>query len=465
MQVDISVSPVFKPFFDPRYDGVDKWYLYGGRDFGKSVHVSIKQLMVAIDRSMQLKTGRVLACRSTQKNVENSVLAELKNAALLYPQLASRFLIGQKYLRTKDGRISFAFEGTNINPIGLKGVSGVFFGMVDEADAMTQQAIEFFEPTVRAEDGKIVYCFNPTTQSTPLAKQFLREINGARGRPAEQNLYRSFVDFKRRIGVIFGTYKDNHYLSVASSRRILRAQETMDAGDFANIYGGRFISAGKGAYYGRRLAEAYEAGHICPLEYNANLPTYAVWDLGMNDLTVAVVFQITRDRSGGKDDRIMIVDCLYGNGFPIDYYAEQMQARGYGMAKCFLPHDGAAMRGYTTTETAETVLRSMNFSTQVIPNQGKAAAMKRIIRLRTDFPKLWFNQGNEGVKFLLESLSKYAPKVANEVATDTPDHTWSDACDAAGLIPYVLESEYYSNKYRLKDYDSEPYAARSPMAF
>jgi len=464
MQVDISVSPVFKPFFNPHYDCVDKWYLYGGRDFGKSVHVSIKQLMVAIDRSMQLKTGRILACRSTQKNIENSVLAELKNAALLYPQLAARFQIGQKYLRTRDGCISFAFEGTNINPIGLKGVSGVFFGMVDEADAMTQQAIEFFEPTVRAEDGKIVYCFNPTTQSTPLAKQFLREIDGACGRTAEQNLYRSFVDFKRRIGVIFGTYKDNHYLSVASSRRILRARDTMDAGDFASIYGGRFVNTAKGAYYGRRLAEAYEAGRICRLSHNPNLPTYAVWDLGMNDMTVSVIFQVARDPVTNMD-RVLIVDTLFGNGQPIDFYGEQMQSRGYGMAKCYLPHDGAAMRGYTTTETAETVLRSMNFSTQVIPNQGKAAAMKRIIRLRTDFPSIWFDQDSEGVRFLLESLSKYAPKIINEIATDTPDHAWSDACDAAGLIPYVLESEYSYNKHRLKDYDSEPYFTRSPMAF
>jgi len=436
---------------------VDRWFLYGGRLTFKSYSFALKALIASLRWQSDGKAGVVLAARAAQNSLAESMLAECKQVMDDYPVLGQRFICGRNYLRSLSGQVSFVFRGTNINPSSLKGVSGAFLGGVDEADECTQEGLDFFEPTIRNGEGMgIHYLFNPSTEDTPCAKMFLKAIDGTNGKTAEDNLYKSFICPQKRIGVIFGTYEDNPFLSELNRRIIYQKRDEMDPDDFANIYLGRFRSLTKGAYYSRCLGQCREDGRMGTYAFNPAAPLYATWDLGLNDLMDVVVFQVIKDYQDGRY-KVNVVDFFTGAGQAIDFYGNCLLENGYAAAKCYLPHDGAARRGYTTLETAQQVLDAQGFATEIIPNQGPGAALKWIIATRTAFGRIRFNMGGgsaERVKQLISNLSHYAPKIVNNLPTSTPDHTYSDAADAFGLVPFVLEAVESMEQFKRRETDA-----------
>lgn len=457
---DITISPIFYPLFEAKYAHIDEWYLYGGRDFGKSFTVAIKQLLTALSLSQSGTAGTILSCRSFQSSIQASVLAELKKVFFQYPFFYDYFDVGTNFLKTKNNLINFTFKGTNINPIDLKGVANALLGVLEEADGASEEGITYYEPTLRNEGAKRIYCFNPTSPATDFGKLFLDRLNGLCGRSTEENLYRSFVDKKKRVGVLFGTYKDNMFLSDTSRRQIQRARERMDKEDFDNVYGGKFASAVKGAYYAKKLMGAHEAGHFGMYPFNPLLPVFCAWDLGMNDLTVAVVFQLVWDNDL-NDYLIYVLDCVAGNGQPIQYYGELLRSKGYGQAKHYLPHDGAQTRGYTVIETAQDALLRCGYNNvAVIPNRGYGAKLGRIQNTRAIFTQIRFNTDNLAVKNLIDEIGKYAPKITNGVVLDTPDHAHSDYADAFGMIADIYQENKDSHdsteqRFNVHDYQNK----------
>ena len=103
-----------------------------------------------------------------------------------------------------------------------------------------------------------------------------------------------------------------------------------------------------------------------------------------------------------------------------------------------LPHDGATNdRVYAVSY--ESSLRDAGFRVQVIPNQGKGAASKRIEAARRIFPGCWFDRKTEEAGVF--ALSFYHERIDEERNVGLgPEHDWSShGADAFGLMAVAYE--------------------------
>ena len=132
---------------------------------------------------------------------------------------------------------------------------------------------------------------------------------------------------------------------------------------------------------------------------------------------------------------IRILAYIEGQGQELSYYVNELRSRGFSpdCTDIWLPHDG--VNGDKVYQTSyEKALREAGYAVQVIPNQGKGAAMKRVEATRRLFPQIYFNEAACGG--LLEALGWYHEKRDEERDMGLgPDHDWSShGADAFGLM-------------------------------
>jgi phage terminase large subunit len=136
---------------------------------------------------------------------------------------------------------------------------------------------------------------------------------------------------------------------------------------------------------------------------------------------------------------IRVLDYIEGRGQVLAFYTAELRSRGYEKAICVLPHDGVASNSITGKRYRDH-LEDAGFETQVIPNQGKGAAMQRIEGVRRLFPQIWFNE--KACELGLEALGYYHER--RDEARNAglgPDHDWSShAADAFGLMAIAYEA-------------------------
>ena len=79
------------------------------------------------------------------------------------------------------------------------------------------------------------------------------------------------------------------------------------------------------------------------------------------------------------------------------------------------------------------------FETQVVPNQGRAAAAQRIEATRRLFPRIWFHQPTTQTG--IDALGAYHAKRDEQRLIDLgPEHDWaSHAADAFGMMCVMYE--------------------------
>jgi phage terminase large subunit len=127
-----------------------------------------------------------------------------------------------------------------------------------------------------------------------------------------------------------------------------------------------------------------------------------------------------------------------GKARPLATHLEWLRSKGYGSAKCYLPHDGEH-RDAVTAIRFEDHIASAGFAVETIPNQGKQAAMKRVEALRRIFPALRFNEATTQAG--VDALGWYHAKIDDKRNVDLgPEHDWSShGADAAGLMAVAYE--------------------------
>ena len=120
-------------------------------------------------------------------------------------------------------------------------------------------------------------------------------------------------------------------------------------------------------------------------------------------------------------------------GQPFDAHVNWLRANKYGDAVCILPHDG---RKHDTvySVTPQSALWDAGFEADVVPNQGRGAALMRIDALRRVFQNIKFEQDKtQGGR---DALGWYHEKKDEHRNIGLgPDHDWSShAADAMGLM-------------------------------
>ena len=96
-------------------------------------------------------TGQILCARQYMNSLEDSSLEEVKRAIEDEPFLASYYEVGEKYIKSKDGRISFTFAGLDRSIDSIKSKGRILLCWVDEAEPVADSAWSTLIPTLREE--------------------------------------------------------------------------------------------------------------------------------------------------------------------------------------------------------------------------------------------------------------------------------------------------------------------------
>jgi phage terminase large subunit len=190
-----------------------------------------------------------------------------------------------------------------------------------------------------------------------------------------------------------------------------------------------------GAYYAASLTAAKGSGRISRCYAEPLLPLKAFWDIGGTgakaDNTVIWIAQFV-----GREIRML--DYYEAQGQPLATHVQWLRKQKYEDALMVLPHDGAA-HDKVHAVSYESELQRAGFETQVVPNQGRAAAAQRIEAARRLFPRIWFNQATTQAG--IDALGAYHAKRDEQRLVDLgPEHDWSSHCaDAFGMLCIAYE--------------------------
>jgi hypothetical protein len=180
-----------------------------------------------------------------------------------------------------------------------------------------------------------------------------------------------------------------------------------------------FDAAVVGAYYGKEIAAAEQAGRIARVAADPSLPVHTSWDLGIGDSTAIWCWQVA-------PDGVRVVDYYENHSQPLAHYVSVLKSRGYS-GKVWVPHDAKA-RELGTGRTRVETLGALGCDVALVPAHQ---VMDGINAARVSFSQLWFDEMNcrQGLEALRQYRAEFDEK--SKVFKNNPRHDWtSHAADA-----------------------------------
>jgi len=167
----------------------------------------------------------------------------------------------------------------------------------------------------------------------------------------------------------------------------------------------------EGSFWAKYITSMLNDGRIGRVPYDSSLPVNTAWDLGFNDQTVIVLFQIT------KNNLVNVIDCYANTNQPIIHYIKWLKSQEYVYGKHWAPHDADNHdfgTGLTRTETA----RSLGISFETREIKGK---------LSSAVPRLSLVDGIEKVSSSFNRISIDQGKCYNLIkALESYHRVWDD---------------------------------------
>ena len=416
----IALPPKLGPVFDLDAQA-DVRAAYGGRGSGKTRSFALMTAVRALFFAQAGITGQILCARKFQNSLADSSLEEVKRAVQDTPWLAAAFEVGETYVRTRDGRVSYTFAGLERNLDSIKSKGRILLAWVDEAEGVSDEAWNILGPTLREEgsgwSAELWVTWNPKRKGSATDRRF-RQTKSARIRVAELN------------------WRDNpRFPAVLERQRQEDLAERPDTYDW--IWEGAYATVVAGAYYAKHLSAARAAGRIGRVAPDPLLTLRGFIDIGGTgkraDSFVMWVAQFV-----GREVRVL--DHYEAVGQPLAAHLHWARSRGYTPERLqvWLPHDGVT-HDRVFDVTYESALQQAGYTVTIVPNQGAGAAIARIEALRRVFPATWWDA--ERCSAGLDALGHYHER--RDEARDVglgPEHDWSShSADAAGLLAIVAE--------------------------
>lgn len=414
IEVPEKLAPVFEGA--ARYRGA-----YGGRGSAKTRSFAKMAAVIGALAAEAGEEGIVLCCRQFMNSLDDSSLAEVKAAISSEPWLEERYEVGEKYVRTVPqlpGRVDFKFAGLDRNLDSIKSKARIILCWVDEAETVIEAAWVKLIPTVREDNSEIWVTWNPESTRSATHKRF---------RLAAPN----------RSKIVEMNWRDNPWFpSVLEEERQNDLRDRPD--QYEHIWEGDFKTVYEGAYYASALLKAKHDGRIKDLHVEPSLTVRTWHDLaGAGDKADAYSIWVGQF----VDQQIW----LHGNystegqssAFHINWLRTWCIERGVKRCIITLPHDGDQVKqdySWRNIWNAASEPGVVEFIVEVIPNQGRGAAMKRIEEGRKVFPRVWFDEkGTAGGR---EALAAYHEKRdENRSVGLGPNHDWaSHDADSFGLM-------------------------------
>jgi phage terminase large subunit len=390
---------------------------YGGRGSAKTRSFA-KMAAVQGVRFAQANMPGVIVCgREFMNSLDDSSFAEVKAAIQSTPWLAERYDVGEKYIRTADKRIDFAFTGLRHNLGSIRSKALIRLLWVDEAEDVSEDAWMIADPTVRENDSEIWVTWNPKRKNSATHKRFRLDP------PADSKIVQM-------------NWRDNPWFPTTLQKKRLE-DKTKRPDQYAHVWEGDFVSVVEGAYFAKDLTEAMAQNRIGNVARDPLMTVRAVWDIGGTGAK-ADACSIWICQFVGREIRVL--DYYEAVGQPLATHVQWLRDNGWGKALCILPHDGST-NDKVYDVSYESALKAAEFETSVVPNQGKGAAKMRIEAARRLFPSIWFNSATTEAG--RDALGWYHEKRSDDERNVGlgPEHDWSShGADAFGLMCVAYEA-------------------------
>lgn len=416
IQIPEKLVPVFinNGRWNPcRYKGA-----YGGRGSAKTRTFARMTAARAADLASQGKTGVILCGRELQNSLDDSSFAEVKFAILEDEYLRNLFEVGEKYIRTQCGRISYVFQGLRHNIDSIKSKSRILICWVDEAEPVTDECWRKVVPTIREQGSEIWVTWNPERKGSATDLRF-------RQNPPKDSC------------IVMMNYTDNPWFgqTALNDERIEDKEKRPDT--YGHVWEGEYLEVKPGSYFTANIQKAKEQDR---------------WliDVPENPLHVIRLFADIGG-TGAKSDNFVFwagqfigqkihwVNHYEAQGQEIGAHVIWLNKNGYepGRAEIILPHDGDTNEK-TIRASYASRFEDMGYKVTVVPNQGAGAAKQRVEHMRDNFGRMYFDKKCEAG---CSALAFYSKKIDEQRGIDLgPDHNWaSHSADAIGMAAMVYE--------------------------
>ena len=305
--VQIELAPKLVELFSKpsRYKCV-----WGGRGSSKTRGMALMTAIKAYQLAEEGKSGVILCAREFMNSLEDSSMEEIKQAIRSVPWLDSYFDIGERYIRTKNKRVSYVFSGLRHNLDSIKSKARILIAWVDEAEGVSEIAWQKLLPTVREEGSEVYVSWNPETDGSPTDIRF-------RKKPPEE-----------WMGVEM-SYSDNPWFPDVLELERKSDYDRLDPQTYAWIWDGAYReNSDAQVFSGKYRIGEFEPGDKWNGPYNG-------LDFGFaQDPTAAVVCWV-------HDDRLWIQHEAGKVGLEMDDTARFIEQRIPGFGKAVIRADSA----------------------------------------------------------------------------------------------------------------------------
>jgi len=392
---------------------------YGGRGSAKTRSFAKMVGVRGYMYGMAGISGQLLCARQFMNSLDESSLEECKRAIQEEPFLAAYYDVGDRYIKSHDGRIVFSFAGLDRNIASIKSKGRILLCWVDEAEPVSDEAFTTLIPTLREEgDGwnaELWVTWNPKRKTAAVEKRFRHSTDP-------------------RIKLVQLNWRDNPKFPAKLERD--RQRDLIERPDqYPHIWEGDYATVIEGAYFAPHLTQAKAQGRITDVPVDPLMSIRAFCDLGGTGAK-SDAFAIWIAQFIGQ--KINVLNYYEAVGQPLSAHLQWLRDNGYGSAQIWLPHDGET-NDRVIDVSFESAFRAAGFAVTVIPNQGKGAAKQRIEAGRRRFPAIWFNE--KTTEHGRAALGWYHEK-KDEVRNIGlgPEHDWSShGADAFGLMCIAYE--------------------------
>lgn len=219
----------------------------GGRGSGKTRGLAKRSAIRIYQLAEMGVEGVFLASREHLNSLDESSMEEIKAAIRSEPWLVDYFDIGEKYIRTKNRRISYAFAGLRHNLDSIKSKARIIGNWTDEAENVSEPAWRKLVNTLR-EEGNVEghpwhvenwISYNPESAESATHKRFVES-------PAEDCIVTTI------------NWTDNPFFPSILNKQRLEDQrlrpETYD-----HVWGGEFLTLTEAQIFaGKFVVEDFE---------------------------------------------------------------------------------------------------------------------------------------------------------------------------------------------------------------
>jgi phage terminase large subunit len=392
MKAEIELPPKLVNLFD----GEARYRVaFGGRGSGKTRSFALMSAVYGYRWGMSGRQGQILCAREHLNSLDESSLEEVKSAIQSVDWLDAYYEIGEKYIRSRDGKVSYVFAGLRRNLDSIKSKARVILAWVDEAENVSEAAWQKLIPTIREEESEIWVTYNPESKHSAVHQRF-------RVNPSSD------------VKVCEINWRDNPWFpDVLNQERINDQKLRPDVYD--HVWEGAFLIHVEGAYYTVEMREANAEGRIGSAPYDRSVGVVTAWDLGVGDSTAIWFAQMV-------GPEVRLIDYYESSGVGLDHYVAVLNSKGYNYTDHILPHDVRVRElgtGKSRLETLDNLgVRPITIAAQLNVDDGIQA-------VRSLLGRAWFDEEKceRGIDCLRQYRRDYDEN--NKSFKARPLHDWS----------------------------------------